>query len=55
MEEVAHTEVLYECWVLLLYLVMSGLYTLVREAVDEINGSTLLAISGTLSSKIYYR
>ncbi len=53
MEKVAQTEVLYACWVLLLYVVMSDLYILIREAVDKINGSTFLAVGGTLSSNKY--
>ncbi len=42
MEEVAQPEVLYACWVLLLYLVLSGHF--IRGAVDKINGSAFLAI-----------
>ncbi len=44
MEEVAQPEVLYACWVLLLYLVMSGHFVFIRGAVDKINGSGFLAI-----------
>ncbi len=42
-EEVAHPEVLYGFWVLLLYLVMSGHYVLIQGAVGKMYGSMCLA------------